>query len=175
VNDTAKYVWAAFAVAVVVHLAIVYATPRLLMDAAIERLSAGRYNSWRIAERVTPLSRTIVRPSPDFAYSACPYDVGDGPVVIRAAPWDAYWSLSLYAANSDNFFVLDDREARGGADIVVVRRGGTLPEDAGRVVTSPSRRGVALIRRLAPTLDSYNAAVRAARADICAGVANLAG
>lgn len=171
----AKYVWAALAAAALAHLAVVHAAPRVMMQTAIERLSNGRFNSWRVADRVTPLSRTIVRPSPDFAYAACPYDLGQGPIVIAVAPWSSYWSLSLYAENSDNFFVIDDREARNGAEIMLIRRGGARPEHAAHVVESPSRRGVALIRRLAPTLDDYNRAVATARGDLCAGLANLAG
>lgn len=170
-----KYVLAALIVGAVVHLAIVHAVPRMLMDVAIERLSEGRFNSWRMAERVTPQSRTIVRPSPDFAYSACPYDLDEGPIVISVAPWDSYWSLSLYAANSDNYFVIDDREARGGVEITLVRRGGARQLEAARVVESPSRKGIALIRRLAPTPEAHAGATAAAQRDICAGMANLAG
>jgi uncharacterized membrane protein len=172
--SAAKYVWAALLVAVAAHFAIVHAIPRVLMDAAIERLSGGRYNSWRFADRVTEHSRTIVRPSPDFAYSACPYDLSEGPIVIVAAPWDSYWSLSLYAANSDNYHVVDDREARNGVEITLIRRGAARPEDATLVVESPSRRGIALIRRLAPTLNDYNRASVAARDDICATLGSLA-
>lgn len=43
------------------------------------------------------------------------------------------------------------------------------------VVESPSRRGIALIRRLAPSLESYNAATQVAREDVCASVQSLAG
>jgi uncharacterized membrane protein len=168
-----KYIWGAILIAVLAHFAFIYATPRVLMHVALERLSGGAYNAWRLADRVTPLSRQIVRPSPDFAYAACPYDLSEGPLVISAAPWDAYWSLSLYAANSDNFFVIDDREARYGVEITVVRRGRAHPEGASQVVESPSARGIALIRRLAPTLDSYNAAVQVAREDVCANVSSL--
>lgn len=171
----AKYVLAALAIAAATHLAVIHAVPRVLMGAAIERLSNGRYNAWRVADRVTPLSRAIVRPSPDFAYSACPYDLADGPVVISVSPWESYWSLSLYAANSDNFFVIDDRDARGGAEITLVRPGSSHPGDSSLVVESPSRRGIALIRRLAPTLEQYNHAAAVARSDICAGRVNLAG
>lgn len=174
-GGAAKYVLAALAVAAATHLAVVHAAPRVLMGAAIEKLSNGRYNAWRVADRVTPLSRTIVRPSPDFAYSACPYDLGEGPVVISVAPWDAYWSLSLYAANSDNYFVIDDREARAGVEITLVQRGGARSREAARIVESPSRRGVALIRRLAPTAETYNRARGTAQRDLCAGTANLAG
>jgi uncharacterized membrane protein len=94
---------------------------------------------------------------------------------MAVAPWDAYWSLSLYADSSDNFFVIDDREARYGAEITLVRRGHAHPEGASMVVESPSRRGIALIRRLAPTRDAYDAAAQVARADVCASVAALTG
>jgi uncharacterized membrane protein len=172
----AKYVGAALAVAVATHLAVIYAAPNMLMGAAIKRLSeAGGLNTWRIADRVTARSRQIVRPSPDFAYSACVYDLSQGPVVITVAPWEPYWSLSLYAANTDNFFVIDDREAHYGAEITVVRAGRAHPEGASTVVESPSRRGVALIRRLAPTPDTYGAAVQVARDDVCSSVSHLAG
>lgn len=163
----AKYVGAALLVAAATHFAAIYATPRLLMHAAFERLGAGGANVWHVADRVTPLSRTIVRPSPDFAYSACAYDLSRGPLILRVGPWRSYWSLSLYAANSDNYFVIDDREARRGVEVTLVRAGARAPDGASHVVRSPSTRGVALIRRLAPTLDEYNSAREAARGDAC--------
>lgn len=164
-----QYVWGALIAAVASHLAFVHAVPRVMMNVALERLTAPNgYNAWTVGERVTAASRTIVRPSPDFAYSACAYDLSDGPLTITATPWDSYWSLSLYAANSDNYFVIDDREARGGAEITLVRRGRAPPEGAAQVVESPTVRGVALIRRLAPDLELYNAAAALARADVCA-------
>jgi uncharacterized membrane protein len=168
-----KYVWAALFAAVIAHLAFVHFMPRVLMGVAIDRVSGGQFNAWRVSDRVTETSRTIVRPSPDFAYSACSYDLSRGPVIITATPNNAYWSLSLYAQNSDNFFVIDDREARFGAEITLVRRGHAHPEGASMVVESPSKRGIALIRRLAPTVDAYNAAVGVAREDVCASVSSL--
>ena len=169
--SAAKYVVAGLLIALVAHFAFIFATPRVLMGVAFDRLSAGGANVWTVADRVTPLSRAIVRPSPDFAYSACAYDLTDGPLRIRVGRWHAYWSLSLYAANSDNYFVIDDREARSGVDIVLVQRRRDAPEDAARVVQSPSTRGIALIRRLAPTADAYNRAREAARGDVCGALA----
>lgn len=170
-----KYVAGALLIAVVTHFAAVHAMPRVLMNAAIERLGAEGFNVWRLADRVTENSRRIVRPSPDFAYSACVYDLRDGPVLITAAPWTSYWSLSLYSANSDNYYVIDDREARYGAEVTLVRRGARRPEGASAVVESPSTRGVALIRRLAPTPATYDAAAEAARLDLCESISRLAG
>lgn len=170
-----KYVLGALVIAVAVHFAAVYAAPNLLMNIAIKRIGAtAGLNTWRLADRVTAASRQIVRPSPDFAYSTCVFDLSQGPVVITTAPWNAYWSLSLYAANSDNFFVIDDREAHHGAEITLVRRGRAHPESASMVVESPSERGIALIRRLAPTPDAYNAAKSIAVEDVCESAARLA-
>lgn len=167
-NNIGKYVWTAILVAIAVHVVGIYALPRLLMNTAIERIGNGHYNAWRASERVTPISRSIPRPSPDFAYSACPYDLSQGPITIRVAPWSADWSLSLYADNSDNFYVVDDREARSGADITLVRTDQAHPDDAQTVVESPSARGIALVRRLAPTLETFNAAGQVAHGDACA-------
>jgi len=168
-----KYIVAALVIALISHLVFINAAPGVMMDVAMKRVGGESPNQWHFADRVTETSRQIVRPSPDFAYSACAYDLSNGPVVITATPWNAYWSLSLYAANSDNFFVIDDREARFGAEITVVRRGQPHPEGASMVVESPSGRGIALIRRLAPDLDAYNAAAQIARGDLCASVASL--
>jgi uncharacterized membrane protein len=170
-----KYILGALIVAALIHFAAIIAVPRLLMHVAMERIGAGGSNAWLVSDRVTAASRQIVRPSPDFAYSACVFDLSEGPVVITATPWDAYWSLSLYGANSDNFFVIDDREAHYGAEITLVRRGTAHPEGASMVVESPSAHGIALIRRLAPTPSAYDAARRVAADDVCASVALLAG
>ncbi|WP_395647117.1 DUF1254 domain-containing protein [Terricaulis sp.] len=163
--------WGTVIIAVITHVIAINMLPKTLMNVAFERVGAGRVNQWRLADRVTENSRAIVRPAPDFAYSACAFDLADGPVVIHVAPWEDYWSLSLYQSNSDNFFVLNDRESRQGGDIVLVRRGRGAPDDvAGRVVEAPSDRGIALIRRLAPTAESYAAAAAAARSDVCAAL-----
>src|SRR5262245_34412663 len=102
-----KYVIGALVIAALVHFAAIVAVPYALMNIAMERFGAAGVNTWHLGERVTAASRQIVRPAPDFAYSACVYDLSNGPVIISAAPYDDYWSLSLYGENTDNFFVLD--------------------------------------------------------------------
>lgn len=164
-----KYVIAALLAAIIVHFVVIFAVPNVLMDAASQKLSHGHFNAWRLGERVTQNSRTIVRPSPDFAYSACVYDLSDGPVRIHVTPWSDYWSLSLYAGNSDNYYVLDDREAQNGADVLLIRAGSAAPDrEPATIVQSPTQRGIALIRRLAPTPDAYAAAAQVSHGDVCA-------
>ena len=160
------------AIAATVHAAALFAGPTLVMTLAMKRIAGeGGVNRWNFAPRTTPETQRIVRSSPDLAYAACVWDVSRGPVRIRAAASDDYASLSLYGANTDNFFSLNDRTmGPGGADIVLIARGQTPPAgvDPSRVVVAPSRRGLALDRRLAPTPQAFARADAARRAvDVC--------
>jgi uncharacterized membrane protein len=169
-SETRTYVIAGLLIAIATHFAIVFAMPRVLMNTAFDRVSAhaAHINQWIEAPRVTAASRTIVRPSPDLHYDACAYDLSHGPVVMRVAAWPNYWSLSLFAENSDNFYVIDDREAHDGAEVTLIRAGHEHPKDAARVVESPTERGIALVRRLAPTQEEFDAAHAASVHDVCA-------
>jgi len=169
-SEARTYVVAGLLIAIATHFAIVFGIPRVMMHGAFDRVSAhsAHTNEWNEAPRVTAASRTIVRPSPDLHYDACAYDLSHGPVVMRVAAWPNYWSLSLFADNSDNFYVLDDREAHEGAEVTLIRAGHEHPKDAARVVESPSDRGIALVRRLAPTQSDWDAAHTASAHDVCA-------
>ena len=169
-NDARTYAIAGLLLALATHFAIVFGMPRVLMNVAFDRVSAhsAHINEMLRPPRVTEASRAIVRPSPDLEYSTCAYDLSHGPVVMRVTAWPQYWSLSLYAANTDNYFVLDDREAHGGAEITLVRAGHPHPKDAASVVESPTDRGIALVRRLAPSQAEFDAASAASARDVCA-------
>lgn len=150
---------------------LIWASPRLIMHVAISRVADGRFNEIRHTPRVTEKSRAIVRPSPDLAYSACAFDLSAGPVRITAAPWGQYWSLSLYGANTDNFWVGNDRAFPQGANILLVAKGQTpTPSTIETIVESPSARGIALIRRLAPRKDDFAAVEQVRSGDMCAAV-----
>ncbi len=156
------------------HLATVLAYPRWAMAAAMERMSqsGAGVNAWRHRPRVSERSRGVVRPSPDLAYSTCVFDLTAAPVAIAIDPWESYASLSLYGANTDNFYTLNDREMAGERARIIVRRAGQEVNEAERrsalaVIDSPSTRGVALLRRLAPTADAFMAAAAVRRGDRC--------
>jgi len=174
-SSLGKYLWTALVLAVLTHFAVLLAFPNFVMNTAMARVSGGHFNVWRQGARVTEASRAIVRPSPDLAYSTCVYDLSGGPIQVHVAPWRAYWSLSLYQDNSDNFFVIDDREAHDGADVIIIKQGMAAPDHAtAQIVESPTTRGIALVRRLAPTLEDYTGAAQAGRADVCAATARSA-
>ena len=61
--------------------------PRVLMGLATHRIAKGAgYNMMFAAPLATDKARAIVRPSPDLAYSTCPFDLSDGPVLVEVAP-----------------------------------------------------------------------------------------
>jgi uncharacterized membrane protein len=163
--------WLALAaLAAAAHLATTWALPYLSML----RLLLGS----RPAELTTPYfppmtdaaQRRVVLPSPDLLYATCSVDLREQPMRIRADPRTAgYWSIALYASNTDNYFVVNDRQAAGrGVDLVVVgpKSGGAtpagLPPDV-TVVHAPSSRGMLLMRVLVGDYAAEREEVEAAR------------
>lgn len=155
-------------VALAVHVGLMFATPYGLMRLAMARISqkGAHENVWIRSPRTTERSRGIVRPSPDLAYASCVYDLSHGPIRVTAAPWGDYMSVSVFQANSDNIYVVDDRQAPAGVDFVLAKAGQTAPPGA-PVVLSSSTRGIVLTRRLAPTPARFQAARAADRNDVC--------
>jgi uncharacterized membrane protein len=143
---------ATLALAALFHVLTVMAFPRAVMVALAWKAKDRNLstNVFYHQPRVMAESRTVIRPSPDLLYSACAYDVSKAPLRFSAAVPDTYWSLSFFASNTDNFFVINDREVKGNsADILLVGPGRPYmnPGNA-QVVFSPSSRGVAIIRIL---------------------------
>lgn len=107
-------------------------------------------NAMLHAPRPSAASSTVVRPSPDQLYSACVYDLAKGPVVFEGeAPADSYWSLSFFAHNSDNFFVVNDRELKSKQfRYVLIAEGRKAPEGMpeNEIIRSPSKTGIVLQR-----------------------------
>ncbi len=138
--------------AALVHVVAVWAIPRVIMLGTMVALARQQgCNVAVYAPRADETARAVVRPSPDLLYSLCVYDVADGPVQITAdVPRDTYWSVSMFAANTDNFFVLNDRQATGGRVALVLAPPGAaveVPDGAVRV-DAPSTRGIVLVRTL---------------------------
>lgn len=163
----------ALVVALVVHLVVIAATPRVVMSVATHRIEdrAGGANVWLHAERVTPQTQQVVRSSPDLAYSACAWDLSEGPVRISAPAWDDYFSVSLYDSRSDNFFVANGRDTGGdGVDLLLATRdqaADLASTDGLLTVVSPGTTGIALLRYLAPTPSAFARADELRRSAVC--------
>ena len=121
-----------------------------LMEAAIRRISsAGGMNTMLYGALPTPENQPVVRPSPDLAYSSCPYDLSKGPVLISVTPAPGrYSSLSIFDARTDVVFVRNDAQANGKPfQIALARRGQNVPEGV-ETVRVDYDRGIALLRLL---------------------------
>jgi uncharacterized membrane protein len=156
----------ALAVAAAVHLATIWALPRLIVAVVLRKLPA---HGILHAPLPDARWRTIVMPSPDLLYSACAFDVGEQPLLITALVPDAYWSVSLYADDTDNFFALDDRRAppAGQVRLIVAREGAEVLALDAVVVRAPSRRGLAIFRQLVTDRAQLPSAERVQRAARC--------
>ncbi len=145
--------------AALVHLAAVAATPWLIMRVATRAVARAAANDWFHTPLATSEARAIVRPSPDLAYSSLAFDVSEHALQLNVPLSAPYTSLSGFAANTDNFFAVNDRTA-GGPEIAVAVVGPRTPRDGLeglRVVESPSDRGILLVRRVVPNAESFAA------------------
>lgn len=171
-NRKLQWVAAVAALAVIFHVAIVWAVPRVVMSVAISKIGgAGALNAFAHQPRSTDKARAVVRPSPDLAYSICILDLSKGPVRIEVPASAPYTSLALYSSITDNYFVRNNRQDGGLADgevigLVVTGPGGDAPANlpAGfTAVASPTEKGLALVRRVIendeamPRLDALRA------------------
>ena len=172
--------WAAFwivatlAIAVVVHYFTLAGAPGFIMNRVMMKM--GAVNQIHHMGRVTAASRSVVRPSPDLLYSVCPFDLSQGALHVTAkVPVGTYWSVSAFDANTNNFFVKNDRQVKGAIDLLV-----TLPvldvkkPHGASEVISPSAKGLVLFRTLVGDEKDFaaiDAVRRTARCDLVRPVA----
>lgn len=156
-------------VAVMAWQASLVAAPRVIMGIAVKRLAAaGGMNRMLHAPLATSGRRTIVRPSPDLAYSSCPFDLSAGPLLVEVAPVSApYWSLSVFDHRTDVAFVRNSRDAQGGPIRIALARPGQAVPAGVEAVRLGGDRGVALIRILVEDRAGFAPLDRARRASSC--------
>lgn len=162
---------------VAAHFIVLNALPGRIMakarGAMVERGLPQHH--WQMSPRVTPESQTIVRASPDLAYSICLIDLSEGPVAVSVPTWPEYGSLSVFDARTDNVYAgsLDARlpGAPGARRIVVALPGQDVTaEDGAEIVRVKKPQALALIRRLAPSQGLYDAAAVLVPASTCGPV-----
>ncbi len=160
------------ATALIAHLALVWALPRLAMHQVMSGPIAQEMNMLNNAAYPPPVdaaSRRVVMPSPDMLYSVCVFDVSQGPVRVTAHPQlSSYWSIALYGANSDNFFVVNDRDAgTAPVDLWLVSEGPNTQNPSvplgAKVVVTPSEKGFLLMRVLTGNYAAEKAVLEPAR------------
>jgi uncharacterized membrane protein len=136
------------------HAAAVWLVPRVIVHIFMSRAGAQMgVNHANELPLPTDKSRAVVRPSPDLLYAACLYDIGAQPLLLESDLPDTYWSLSLFAANSDNFFAVNDQQAKTRHPRFVLAldaKPAGLPVALADVpvIVAPSSKGVVLFRNL---------------------------
>jgi uncharacterized membrane protein len=131
-------------VAAAVHLAIILAIPWVV---GIRLRAMGERNVIIHAARLSADYNPVRRSSPDLLYSACPYDLSQGPLRITAPASGTYMSVSCFALNTDNFYARNDRQVKDSFDFVLISPGAPTPEAPGsEVVRSPTTTGGVIFR-----------------------------
>jgi uncharacterized membrane protein len=148
-----KWIAAMLLVAAVVHGATVLLLPRFIMLRTMNGITktTGASNAILHGPRATWRSRAVVRPSPDLLYSICVYDLGAAGAV-RISTHDmpqTYWSVSVFDADTNNFYAINDRQAKSGAaDFILMPQGKSTETSRLPVVAAPTNRGIVLFRML---------------------------
>jgi uncharacterized membrane protein len=160
--------------AAVTTWAAIGAIPYGLMNVAMERLGQGGINQMSHGNLASPARQPVVRPSPDLAYSSCPYDLSAGPLAIDVTPVPGrYSSLSVFDAATDVIFVRNDVEAQGKPFRIVVARDGQAVPAGAEVVRTTHDRGIALVRLLLKDPKEIGALNAVRRQSTCATVTKL--
>ena len=156
------------------HATVLFLAPSFIMGKAMAAMKDRDMptHGFRLVDRMTPETQTVVRPSPDLAYSICLFDFGANerqPLNIQAAAWSDYSSVSFFDAQTNNFATL--RDVGDGIETILLPPGSTPGPDG---LVSPTRKGIVLIRRLAPTEAAYRGVAEIAVEDDC-GTMTVAG
>jgi uncharacterized membrane protein len=178
-------------VTVLTHLLTVWALPRLIMREAMARITnetAAQARAQGAPQAATGVylppptdhtQRRIVMPSPDLLYATCTLDLSKGPMRVTAeVDHPRYWSVALYGANSDNFFVVNERSAAAQRlDLWVVPPGtermSINAERGSTVVDAPSRKVLLLMRLLLTDDPADLALAKASRSTLRCGASEL--
>jgi uncharacterized membrane protein len=110
---------------------------------------AGDKNRIFHLRRYGPGPGRIPRANPDVMTSMCVFDTSISPVEISSVSWPYYWSVSLYGADGDNFYVINDEQFEGRESFTIVIDHKHKPSTEFGV-QSPKDTGIMLVRRFVP-------------------------
>jgi uncharacterized membrane protein len=143
------------AMAAVIHVAAIWYIPTLFvwLLARKTRRDGTPVNAFGYGGvHSAPIGRNIATINPDLAIALGVYDVSKGPVRVtcHTPPVDTYWSVSLYASNTDNILLINDKAAKAPSFDLVIVDGKSKYQKMGdeEVVISPTPKGVAIVRVL---------------------------
>jgi uncharacterized membrane protein len=144
----------------IVHLSTVLLLPNLATQDAYARVSAiAPVNAVVPLPPPTPENQVMPFMDPAFAVSVCRYDLSRGSLKFTVPISQAYTSVSFYTRGDVPYYAINDRAAGRRLielDLMTAAQRADLPENeeitrADRlIVTSPTTRGLIVIRALTP-------------------------
>ena len=144
----------------IVHLSTVLAMPEAATQDAYSRLARlAPVNAVMSLPAPTAQDSTMPFMDPSFAVAVCRYDLSAGALKLRAPLSQAYTSVTFYTRNSVAYYAINDRAAGRRAielDLMTAEQRAQVPEEedvtaADRlIIESPTKRGVIVLRALAP-------------------------
>jgi uncharacterized membrane protein len=149
-NTTIKSILIVIVAAVAGYFLTIFITPRYIL-LKIKFNSGSKMNVPVYSDMMTEKDRHVVMPNPDFLYVASGYNLLNGPIRISGKmPDSSYSSVSLYADNTLNYFIRNDRQTPDKKYSFILTRN---EEDKTKypneeVVVSPSEFGTILTRIL---------------------------
>ena len=174
----AALVAAAAVLAAIVHLLVILLTPMVATrDAYAQLASLGRVNETVALPPAGPGERAPRYSDPAVAMAVCRYDLGSGPLRVRAPVGRAFSSISFHTRRGLAFYALTDRAgARGAIEAVVA-----TPDDVRALaarddeespsrdlrIAAPEREGYVVIRVFSEAPSLYSEAVADAKRLTC--------
>lgn len=156
--------------AIVAYNVVLVQYPRTMMGFATGRVAklGGGYNRMFSGPLPDDKHQSVVRPSPDLAYSSCPYDVAKGPVLVDVQPVPSpYWSLSVFDARTDVAFVRNNIDAGGQPIRIAIALAGQPVPDGMQAVRVRDATGIALVRVLVEDRAQFTAIDAARKKSTC--------
>ncbi|WP_170003984.1 DUF1254 domain-containing protein [Pseudopontixanthobacter vadosimaris] len=151
------------------HVLALRAAPEFIMSRAMAAMAdrGVPLHGFVLLPRITPETQTVVRPSPDLAYSICRFDLAAAPggIRVRAGAYDGMSSISVFDDQTVN--IATERVGAEPAEFILTGQDAASADPALPAIESGSERGLILIRRLAPTAAAYDRVRRAAQNDAC--------
>ena len=154
-NELLRWILLTLGWTAILTLLALWRIPRFITRRVVRRvgvtIGGEPWNKLNYSGLADASKNPIVATSPDMLLLFGAYDVSSGPVAVqcKVPSSDNYWSISLYAWNTDNFFVLNDMSAKSREFDLIIHAPNQTPQgtnDAGEVVVSPTSRGVIIVR-----------------------------
>lgn len=145
----------------IVHLVSVLALPQIASNDAYARLATITPVNTITALPLARQANTALLPQldPAFAMAVCRYDLTSGPIKLTVPVSQAYTSVSFYTDEVLAYYAINDRSAGRRVielDLMSDAQRADMPEEedvtsADRlIIESPSKRGLILVKALAP-------------------------